>query len=209
MLIVKLLGKKIGFLTMRDRLKAIWRLIGGFELMDIGNGFYMVKCDKEEDHKKIMEGGPWMIFDHFLAVQTWSPEFASPTSQIEKTFVWIRFPSVNMMYYNESVIMALANRVGRHIRVDFNTQHYTRGKFARVCMEVDLTQPVLGVVGLCGSSYKVEYKGLHIIYSRCWRYGHYTRDCQYKSLNLEMNQNASSIQGEGGAANSAKDHGRT
>lgn len=69
-LIVKLLDKKIGFITMRERLKAIWRLAGGFDLMDVGNGVFMVKCDLEEDRKKVMEGGPWMIFDHYLAIQT-------------------------------------------------------------------------------------------------------------------------------------------
>ena len=110
-LIVKLLGKKIRFLTMRNRFKVIWKLSERFELMDVGNGFFMLKCDLEIDRKKIMEGGLWMIFDHYLAVQTWSPEFASSTSQIEKMLVWIWFLGINMMYYDESVLMALAKGV--------------------------------------------------------------------------------------------------
>lgn len=57
-LVVKLLGKSIGFHTMCDRLQRIWKLIAGFEIMDIGNNYYMVKFDNEQDRFKVMEGGP-------------------------------------------------------------------------------------------------------------------------------------------------------
>lgn len=56
-LVVKLLGKNIGFQTMRDRLTRIWKPQAGFELMDIGSGFYMVKFDMEGDRTKVMEEG--------------------------------------------------------------------------------------------------------------------------------------------------------
>lgn len=53
----------------------------------------------------------------------------------------------------------------------------SRGKFAHVCVEVDLTKPVLGVVRLCGHWYKVEYEGLHVICAHSGRYGPFSRDC--------------------------------
>ena len=46
-LVVKLLGKDIGFLTMRDQLKKLWNPIGGFDIIDM-----------EEDHLSVVEGGP-------------------------------------------------------------------------------------------------------------------------------------------------------
>ena len=44
-LIVKLLGKEVGFITMRDRLKKAWKLCGDFEMMDLGKGFFLLKFD--------------------------------------------------------------------------------------------------------------------------------------------------------------------
>ena len=79
-LILKLLGKSVGFRLMQDRLKNIWKLNGGFELRDIGHGFYMVKFDVEEDRWKVISGGPWMVFDHYLTVRTWSPDFVGDGS---------------------------------------------------------------------------------------------------------------------------------
>lgn len=63
-LVVSLLGKRLGFRIMKTKLSNAWRLTGGFELLDVDNGFFLVKFDKEEDKRKVMDGGPWMIFDH-------------------------------------------------------------------------------------------------------------------------------------------------
>lgn len=147
-LVVKLLGKNIGYRTMREKLERTWKLVAGFEIMDIGNGFYMVKFENNDDRSKVMFNGPWMIFDHYLTVQGWSPAFTSLTATIDHTLVWIRFPGLNLFYYDESILMAMAATVGRPIKVDANTLDVRRGQFARVCVEIELTKPVIGKVWL-------------------------------------------------------------
>ena len=54
---------------MRERIKALWHLQGGFDIMSAGNGYYMVKFDLPEDCAKVIKGGPWMINGHYLAVK--------------------------------------------------------------------------------------------------------------------------------------------
>nr|KYP64619.1 Purple acid phosphatase 2 [Cajanus cajan] len=53
---IKLLGRKVGFLTLRDRLPALWKVQGGFELLDVSNGYFMVKFDLEADRDRVMHG---------------------------------------------------------------------------------------------------------------------------------------------------------
>jgi len=48
-LVVKLLGKNIGFHAMKDRLSRVWKLLARFDILDIGNNFYMVKFDVERN----------------------------------------------------------------------------------------------------------------------------------------------------------------
>ncbi|KAJ7014303.1 hypothetical protein NC653_003802 [Populus alba x Populus x berolinensis] len=59
--------------SMRER-----KLNGGFELIDIGNGFFMVKFDLADDRAKIINVGPWMPFDHYFAVHNWSSKLYFP-----------------------------------------------------------------------------------------------------------------------------------
>lgn len=44
-LVVKLLVKTLGYNIMRDILKRLRRLSRGFDIMDVDNGFFMVKFD--------------------------------------------------------------------------------------------------------------------------------------------------------------------
>ncbi|MCI13168.1 hypothetical protein A2U01_0034284, partial [Trifolium medium] len=143
-IIVKLLGKTIGFFAMRDRLKAIWKLTGDMEMLDVGHGFFMIKFDLEADREKVINGGPYMIFDRYVAIRPWTTDFISSQVKINKTLVWIRFPSLGMEYYDESLLLALATAVGTPVKVDMHTLDASRGKFARVCIEIDLDKPVVG-----------------------------------------------------------------
>ncbi|OIW09894.1 hypothetical protein TanjilG_32043 [Lupinus angustifolius] len=69
-LVVTLLIKTMGYYMMKDRLTRLWRLKVDFEIMDICNGYYMVKFEEEVDRTKVMDEGPWMIFDQYLTMLT-------------------------------------------------------------------------------------------------------------------------------------------
>jgi len=189
-LVVKLLGKNLGYNTMKDRLHKVWKTQGSFEIMDNDNDFYMVKCDQAANKEKVVTEGPWMIFDHCLAVTHRSPKFASLDAKVKSTVVWICFPGLNLVYYDKSFLLAMASAIGHPIKVDTNTLKVERGKFARVCVEVDLTAPVVGKIWVNGHWYKVQYEGLHLICTNCGCYGHLVRNCSRTITNTEkMNMN--------------------
>ena len=56
-LIIKLLGKTLGFNMMKTKLKNIWRPGRDFDIMDVVHGFFMVNLDLDEFRTKMMEGG--------------------------------------------------------------------------------------------------------------------------------------------------------
>jgi hypothetical protein len=149
----------------------------------------------------VINGGPWIIYDHILAVSQWFPTFNASTATIDKTMVWIRIPSLNLVYYDESLLWALASMIGTPVKVDLHTLKVARGKFARMCVEIDLTKPVVGRVGINGDWYHVQYEGLHIICTQCGCYGHVLKDCGIKRNNATMEkQKMSGEDGGGGGA---------
>lgn len=56
---------------------------GDFNVIDINN-FYMVMFNLEQNKQKVIIGGAWMIFDHYMAITKWSPKFLSLSAQIER-----------------------------------------------------------------------------------------------------------------------------
>ena len=137
-LVVKLLGKEVGFLVMQDKLSKHWKLDGGFETIDLGYGYFLTKLDNEEDRTKVLEGGPWMLFDHYLSIRPWSLDFVACSAKIDSMLVWVRIPSLNVGYYDEDVLLSLASMVGKPVNIDLNTTNVAHGKFARVCVQIDL-----------------------------------------------------------------------
>lgn len=88
-----------------------------------------------------------------------------------------RFPGLNLLYYDENVLLSLASIIGKPIRIDQNTLCVDQGRFAWVFVEIDLSKPVIGKIWLQDHWYKVEYEGLHLICAQCGYYGHLARAC--------------------------------
>ena len=176
-LVIKLLGKHISYTAMREKIRGLWRLKGGYEVMDVGFGYFMLKFDLQEDREKVIVGGPWMLHDHYLAVKEWSPSFNPCEESFGRMMVWIKFSGLNMMYFEESVIRTVAAAVGKPVKVDLVTKSMDRGRFARVCVEVDLSKPVIDEVWIYDHWHKVEFECLHLICSDCRCFGHVTRNC--------------------------------
>lgn len=87
-----------------------------------------------------------------------------------------------MVFYDESFLMGLASMIRMLIRVDMNSLRTIRGKFARVCVELDLTKLVVGKVDIEGFLHNVKYEGLNIICTKRGCYGHKTGQCGKKEV---------------------------
>ncbi|CAA0823411.1 Unknown protein [Striga hermonthica] len=127
-LVVRLLGKRVSYFYMKEGLKRLWKPHGHLELIDLANGFFMVKFTREDDRDTALNGGPWMLSGHYVTVQKWTPQFNSFNDVIENTLVWIRFSELNIAMFDENIMFCLASMVGTPIRIDLNTSNVERGK---------------------------------------------------------------------------------
>ncbi|XP_028111147.1 uncharacterized protein LOC114309572 [Camellia sinensis] len=153
-LIVRLLGKNIG---------------------------YNMLCSRE-DCTKVFTEGPWVIMDHYLTVRRWEPNFKPSEAFETTTAVWVRFPELPIEYYQEKVLFAIAKSIGKPLKIDWTTAMATRGKFARVCVEMDLSQPLKPKFILEGKLYSIEYESLHSFCFLCGRVDHRKEACRFKPL---------------------------
>jgi hypothetical protein len=59
--IVKLLGRKIGYKALETRLKHMWVRKGVINIIDLGNDYYLVAFSHSEDQYAALMEGPWYI----------------------------------------------------------------------------------------------------------------------------------------------------
>lgn len=91
--------------------------------------------------------------------------------------MWIRLPEVPLEYFTKKSMQCIGNAFGRLVKVDNTTTTTSRGKYARICVELDLSKPLLPSTYIAGILTFVEYEGLHQIYFECGQYGHNAEEC--------------------------------
>ncbi|XP_061362793.1 uncharacterized protein LOC133306481 [Gastrolobium bilobum] len=176
-LIVKLLGKKIGVRFMKKRLESLWAKAGSITVADLGNEFFSVRFSNLEDLNLAITGGPWVILGHYLATRKCEPCFDPEKANIHKVVAWICLPGIPQEYCEFPFLNHLGTEIGKVLKVDKTTSTGDRARFARVCIEIDLSKPLRGEYILDGCRKRVEYEGLFLICLKCGRYGHNLDSC--------------------------------
>lgn len=114
---------------------------------------------------------------HCLIVQLWTPRFDNSKEEIESVIAWIHLLGMALHYYHKKILRMLGQIIGSIIKVDYNNESATRGKFARLTVEVALTKPLISQFFLDGKVQKVEYEGLPTICFGCGKYEHTHEAC--------------------------------
>ncbi|KAL0016620.1 hypothetical protein SO802_003689 [Lithocarpus litseifolius] len=81
-IIVKLVGRSVGFPYLKSKLSQMWRPSARMDCVDLGYGFFLVRFFSKEDLDSVLMKGPWFIGDHFLSIRPWEPFFKPSTANV-------------------------------------------------------------------------------------------------------------------------------
>lgn len=176
-LIINVMGKKVNYRALEYKLTKDWAKGGTIKIIDMPRGYYAVQFENFDDYKHALFKGPWMIADHYILVQRWRRNFLKSARVVQKVAVWIRIPELPLELYNDTFLKRLGAQLGMLLKIDRLTPFQHRGQFARICVEIDLAQPVVPQVAVRGELLNLEYEGLHTICFHCGVYGHREAEC--------------------------------
>ncbi|CAN1149117.1 hypothetical protein LINPERHAP2_LOCUS16842, partial [Linum perenne] len=120
--------------------------------------------------------GPLKIYNYYISVSEWSPAF-NEEEPIRLILTWVRLPKLPIHYFNSVAVSRIGNYIGRTVRLDLATLEGSRCRYARVCVEVDLTKPLLGKYMIEDRIFKIEYESLENICFDYGCYGHKKETC--------------------------------
>ncbi|PPS19290.1 hypothetical protein GOBAR_AA01277 [Gossypium barbadense] len=140
--VVKLLGRNIGYGALLNRITSLWKPAQPFRLMDVANGYYLVRFQCRVDYDAVLTQGPWIVFGHYLTVQPWTVDFDLSRPFPYSVLAWIRFPGLSGFLYQKKILEEIGSLVGRVVKFDIKTNNRERGQFARMAVFVDLRKPL-------------------------------------------------------------------
>ena len=138
-----------------------------------------MRLSLKEDYEAILRKGPWFIGGNFLSIRPWEPDFRPAMANISSVAVWIRLNELPIEYYNAEALHQIGKSVGNVLRVDTHTATKTKGKFARLCVQIDVNKPLTTVILIGKFEQPVCYEGIQKLCFGCGRMGHRKEFCLY------------------------------
>ncbi|KAL0016314.1 hypothetical protein SO802_003383 [Lithocarpus litseifolius] len=165
-------------------MESLWKLTGRMECIDLGNEFFLIRFSIVEDRAKVLKGGPWFVGGHYLSIRRWEPNFDAKTTKLSAVAVWIRLPGLPIEYYEPSVLKDIGLAIGPVLRIDTQIAMEARGRFARLCVQVNFDKPIIKLIKIGGVRQPVQYEGINALCFSCGHVGHKTEGCSYRTKSL-------------------------
>ncbi|KAK9000428.1 hypothetical protein V6N11_080928 [Hibiscus sabdariffa] len=176
-IVLKVLGRRVGYTTLYNRLLHIWKSEKPIRLTYIENDYYIVRFSSQTDYLAALTDGPWTIFGHYITVEPWSPEFDPSQSYPRRILAWIRLPGLPITWYKRSLLEAIGSCVGSVVKIDFQMDNGRHGRFAHMAVKINLNQPLVSKIVVNGRTQLVEYESLPVVCFQCGTYGHVHDQC--------------------------------
>lgn len=107
--------------------------------------------------------------------------------------VWIRLLKLLIEYYEPSMLRAIGETIGPVLRIDTHTAAESQGRFARLCVHVNLDEPITKLLKMGGIKQPIQYEGLNSLCFTCGRVVHRAEKCLYMVRTPEGNGNGDDV----------------
>ena len=188
--IIKVVGKSFGYKNLLTRLGGIWKPKGKFSMIDLGYDFFLVRFSILDDYQKALEQGPWFMGENYLSVRKWEPEFQAAKAKVSSMAVWIRLADLPIEFFHPIILRAVGNTIGTFLRIDTITTSVARGRFARICVQIDLEKPLMPNITIGKFIQKIQYENIPMLFYNCGILGHTQDKCNHSVSNTPLEDHA-------------------
>ena len=147
------------------------------QCIDLGLDFFLVRFKLNEDYWHVVNDGPWFVRQQFLIIRCWTPGFRPSEAKISTTTVWARLPELPLELYDAGILSRIGNQLGSLLKINARTVDNARGCFARLCVQIDLGQPLTPLICVGHVCQRVQYEGISQICFECGCMGHRSNAC--------------------------------
>ncbi|KAL2224775.1 UNVERIFIED_CONTAM: hypothetical protein Sindi_2952300 [Sesamum indicum] len=156
---------------------------GDFSVGAINVRHVFIKFALEEDYTKLWIKSIWFVEGFPMRVFKWTPTF-NPREESPIVPVWVRLPELPIQFFDREALFSIARLLGTPLRTDVSTATLVRPSVARVCVEINLLEPLQTEIGLgIGTEVIIQpviYERLPKYCGACKHLGHDEDECYEK-----------------------------
>ncbi|OIT21754.1 hypothetical protein A4A49_33236 [Nicotiana attenuata] len=142
-----------------------------------------------EDKNLIMQYGPYTFNSRPMVLKDWDPNFQMQNESIRIVPIWINLPGLPIQCWAEENLGRIASLLGKPICTDRLTAECERVSYARILVEMDITQPMPDEIFVETPNrswmQRVEFEWKPKLCIDCNEFGHGTGECKQATQHEE------------------------
>ncbi|XP_062114133.1 uncharacterized protein LOC133825166 [Humulus lupulus] len=163
-------------------IKRIWGHLEIAQVARMTMGLIMVRFNDDATRDQVLESGVLQFDRKPVIIRPWITDL-NTLKLVQSVPLWIRLHDLGLQYWGNKSLSALVSIVGKPIMVDQHTRDRTRVQFARVLVEMDITDSPPRIIQFLNEHGQlveqgIDYEWLPMKCKHCSGYGHLMAECR-------------------------------
>ncbi|XP_062103597.1 uncharacterized protein LOC133814683 [Humulus lupulus] len=163
-------------------IKRVWGHLRIAQIARMTMGLIMVKFNDDATRDHVLENGILHFDRKPMIIRPWTTDL-SAFRMICSVPLWIRLHDLGLQYWGSKCLSAFVSTIGKPIMVDKFTRERSRVQFARILVEVEITDNPPRIMHYLNEQGQlteqgVDYEWLPVKCKTCSGYGHSMADCR-------------------------------
>lgn len=183
-LIMLAVGKELSMNSVKKFMIRNWNFVALPNIYYHNDGYFIIRFKTEADRDEVLANGPYSIFSAPIIINKWSVGFSMKEDLLRTLPLWVTFPGLPVHLWGQKSLSRIASTIGIPVTTDECTAEKLRISYARVLIEVHITQEKrksVTIEDIDGTVIyqPVEYEWLPKFCEKCQKIGHL---CEEKVL---------------------------
>ncbi|XP_062080013.1 uncharacterized protein LOC133784752 [Humulus lupulus] len=180
------LGSNPPISVMEGFFRRIWRGKGVEKVGLLAPGVFMVRFNTLEEKDEIMNGGYHFFDKKPIIMKNWDPNTRFTREVVLNVPLWVQLCNLDLKFWGEKAMTKIMNSVGKYIRQDRATLAREKLQYARVLIEVNISQELPNVIKFRDENGEAVYVDLYFEWkpdrcASCKGFGHKQEVCKKKT----------------------------
>lgn len=176
-LILYVLGGDISMHMLKNFMEKAWNFVSLPDMYYHDDGYFMLRFKSHADMDAVLMKGPYTIRNMPLILQEWRPDFDLKKDMLSTIPIWVKLPKLPLHLWGETSLNKIGSAIGIPLVTDECTTHRLRVSYARILVEVDITQKMLDEITITDNKglkrkQPIEYEWRPKFCEKCQTIGH-------------------------------------
>ncbi|KAL0433840.1 UNVERIFIED_CONTAM: hypothetical protein Slati_2718300 [Sesamum latifolium] len=115
---------------------------GGFTVTMMNSKHVLILLSNDSDYSRLWLRRIWYLQGYPMRIFKWSPTF-TPGQELSVIPIWACLPDLPAHLFSKKALFSIAGMIGIPLQIDEFTLNQSKLSKARVCVEIDLTKPLM------------------------------------------------------------------